>query len=110
MSKAQETINRLNQMNLSDRAKAAIEACDLTAIEELFGDCETVEDVESMALELAPTWYAVMKDHDDNDWGYGSYNLSKAKEMCLAYPEGYIAVIEDGRDPVCIDEIEREDF
>ena len=26
-------------------------------------------------------WYAVMRDHDDNDWGYGSYDLLEAKSM-----------------------------
>lgn len=51
-------------------------------------------------------WYAVMMDNDDNDWGTGSYNLSEAKEMVRKYPEGYIAVIDEGNgDPVCVDEI-----
>ena len=50
-------------------------------------------------------WYAVMKDNDDYDWGYGSYSLAKAKKMVKAYPEGYIAVIEEGPDPICVEEI-----
>lgn len=50
-------------------------------------------------------WYAVMQDNDDNDWGYGSYDLEKAKEMVAKYPEGYIAVIAEGADPICVDEI-----
>ena len=27
------------------------------------------------------TWYAVMADRDDNDWGYGSHDLAEAKQM-----------------------------
>ena len=51
-------------------------------------------------------WYAVMTDNDDNDWGYGSYDLAEAKEMVKKYPDGYIAVIdEDGGDPICVEEI-----
>ena len=53
-------------------------------------------------------WYAVMRDKDDDDWGYGSRNRTKALEMLRdkrdIYPDAYIAVIEDGDDPVCIDE------
>lgn len=51
-------------------------------------------------------WYAVMRDNDDTDWGYGSDDLAKAQEMVKAYPDGYIAVIdESGSEPMCIDEI-----
>ena len=50
-------------------------------------------------------WYAVMKDNDDTDWGYGSYDLAEAKEMVSKYPEGYIAVIDEGGDPICVEEI-----
>lgn len=53
-------------------------------------------------------WYAVMQDDDDNDWGYGSFDLDEAREMVKKYPSGYIAVIDDGPDPVCVDEIRRE--
>lgn len=53
-------------------------------------------------------WYAVMRDRDDNDWGTGSFDLEKAKEMLLRdYPDGYIAVIEND---VCIDEITPDQF
>ena len=55
-------------------------------------------------------WYAVMMDREDNDWGYGSHDLEEAKTMCKSqkaeHPDAYIAVIEEGDDPVCIDEIE----
>ena len=51
-------------------------------------------------------WYAVMRDREDNDWGTGSYNLEEAREMVKRYPEGYIAVIDEGDgDPICVDEI-----
>lgn len=53
-------------------------------------------------------WYAVMQDDDDNDWGYGSFDLDEAREMVKKYPSGYIAVIDDGPDPVCVDEIRAE--
>ena len=55
-------------------------------------------------------FYAVMADRDDTDWGTGSYSLDKAIEMVKekkdVYPDGYIAVIEMGPDPICVDEIE----
>lgn len=52
-------------------------------------------------------WYAVMADADDNDWGYGSHDLSEAIEMVQQYRRngGYIAVIDETCDPVCVDEI-----
>ena len=50
-------------------------------------------------------WYAVMMDNDDTDWGTGSYSLDEAKEMVKNYPDGYIAVIDEAGDPICIEEI-----
>ncbi len=55
-------------------------------------------------------WYAVMMNNEDNDWGTGSYNLDEAVKMAKQYRESgekdaYIAVIEDGDDPICVDEI-----
>ena len=50
-------------------------------------------------------WYAVMQDSEDTDWGYGSHNLDEAQEMVKKFPEGYIAVIDEDGDPVCVDEI-----
>lgn len=51
-------------------------------------------------------WYAVMADDEDLDWGTGSYNLAEAEEMVKDYPNGYIAVIDEGNDdPVCVEEI-----
>lgn len=51
-------------------------------------------------------WYAVMRDNDDADWGTGSYDLKAAKEMVKEYPDGYIAIIDEGNEnPVCIGEM-----
>lgn len=57
-------------------------------------------------------WYAVMRDREDDDWGYGSYDIEEAKRMCLDQesPEAYIAVIAEGENPVCVDEILREEI
>lgn len=51
-------------------------------------------------------WYAVMRDRDDNDWGYGSFDLEEAKAMARNLGgDAYIVVIDDGDDPIAIDEI-----
>lgn len=55
-------------------------------------------------------WYAVMRDNEDADWGTGSYDLDGAKAMARKYralgnAEAYVAVIEEGDDPTCIDGI-----
>lgn len=57
-------------------------------------------------------WYAVMRDREDDDWGYGSYDIDEAKQMLTEEesPEAYIAVIAEGENPVCVDEILREDI
>jgi len=47
-------------------------------------------------------WYAVMRDNDDADWGYGSYDFEEAKQMLDDIEGEYIAVIEDD---VCVEEI-----
>lgn len=54
-------------------------------------------------------WYAVMADREDNDWGYGSHNLNKAKQMLkdAEYEDGYIAVIEND---VCIEELAQDEL
>ena len=55
-------------------------------------------------------WYAVMKDNDDTDWGYGSFDIDEARARVRnyradGYKDAYIAVIDDGDDPICIGEI-----
>ena len=57
-------------------------------------------------------WYACMVDREDSDFGTGSYSLDKAiewvKDRKDVYPDAYIAVVEMGNDPICVDEIEVE--
>lgn len=63
-------------------------------------------------------WYAVLRDREDDDWGTGSFDLEEAKEWASKCEHGYIAVIdggydEDGNetvDPICVGEINKEDF
>lgn len=55
-------------------------------------------------------WYAVLRDSDDNDWGTGSNDLTEAMQMARKMraegdQDAYIAVIDDGIDPVCVDTI-----
>ena len=52
MNKNQETCNRLNEMELSERAESLISQTDFNIMSELFGHCETAEDVEEMAEEI----------------------------------------------------------
>ena len=60
---------------------------------------------------MAKYWYAVMTDREDTDWGYGSYDLEEAKQKARNYgKEAYIAVIAEGNDPTCVDEMSQEDF
>lgn len=51
-------------------------------------------------------WYAVMRDDEDTDWGYGSFDYDEALEMLRPYVNGYIVKVEEGDDPVAVDEIE----
>lgn len=46
------------------------------------------------------TWYAVMINENDNDWGMGSYNKREAiARVKRDFPEeGWIAVIEEAID------------
>lgn len=54
-------------------------------------------------------WYALMTGPDDTDWGTGTFDRDEAfrrvREMRDDYPDAYIAVIDDGPDPICIEEI-----
>ena len=60
------------------------------------------------------TWYAVLMDRSDNDWGFGSFDRAEAERMAIRqledHPDVRIAVIEEGNDPVCIDVIDQDDF
>ncbi len=53
-------------------------------------------------------WYAVMENMEDSDWGFGSRDLVVAKAMAQNYNSdggAYIVIIDDGADPVAVDEI-----
>lgn len=53
-------------------------------------------------------WYAVEKDAEDNDWGYGSFDKAEAIEMAKRTESEIIAVI-DGDE--CVEELfAGEDF
>lgn len=62
-------------------------------------------------------WYAVM-DGVNNDWGTGSFDQDEAEQMVIkhldVYPDGYIAVIDEGDGSLnakeCVDEIYPDDF
>lgn len=66
------------------------------------------------------TWYAVMMNENDNDWGLGSYNREEAIEKVKRdfQEKGWIAVIEEVKDEetgeivetVMIDIITNEDI
>lgn len=66
------------------------------------------------------TWYAVMMNKNDNDWGMGSYNKEEAIEQVKRnFPEeGWVAVIDEVKDEetdetvetVMIDIITNEDI
>lgn len=56
-------------------------------------------------------WYAVLKDREDADWGYGSYDIDEAFEMAKELGgEAYIAVIRErkGYAAECVEELEVE--
>lgn len=70
------------------------------------GDIDGAPEPEDPKPEL---WYAIMMDEDDTDWGTGTFDrdeaIARVKELRDDYPEAYIAVIENGPDPICVDTI-----
>lgn len=66
-----------------------------------------VEALMDMETGNAPdTWYAVLTDKDDNDWGTGSYDMQTAFDMARDMGAQYVAVIDKGGDPICTEIIE----
>ena len=84
----------------------AAEGEEITEVESDEIDSITAEIFENAHKKL---WYAVMRDENDEDWGTGSYDLAEAKQMVSEYPEGYIAVIEESDNPVCVEVIRWEE-
>ena len=66
-------------------------------------------DLEWIERDEDPLWYALMTGPDDDDWGTGTYDraeaLERLQDMRNDYPDAYIAVIREGENPTCIDEI-----
>ena len=61
---------------------------------------------------MSKLWYAVMTN-DNDDWGYGSNELNKAKQMTkeLEDSNAYIAVIDTSdNDPICVAIIYQYEF
>lgn len=71
-------------------------------VEDVRDDDCTCFDYDTIEWRL---WYAVEIDHEDADWGTGSYDLEEAKKMAEEMGAVYIAVIKQGVDPVCVDGI-----
>ena len=74
--------------------------------------CNVSLDIDWEALDEALNkayWFALMTGPDDQDWGTGTHDkeeaIARLREMRADYPDAYIAVIMEGRDPVCVDEI-----
>lgn len=55
-------------------------------------------------------WYAYQIDADDIDWGTGTYDEDEATKWLEENPKGRVAVIEEGDDPICVDEWYGEEF
>lgn len=56
-------------------------------------------------------WYAWQVDENDNDWGSGTYDKDEAIRKAKERNYKRIAVIEEGNDPICVEElINGEDF
>lgn len=53
-------------------------------------------------------WYAIMSDPQD-DWGTGTYDYYTACQMLIRQGGGLIAVIQEGPNPVCVQEIYYDD-
>ena len=75
---------------------------------------EMLEDLTNEVNEMAKRWYAVLTDDEDGDWGTGSFDKAEAIAKCKSwredvYPNAYIAIIDDGDDPVCVGEIREFD-
>lgn len=56
-------------------------------------------------------FYATQRDEEDDDWGFGSYDLLEACEMIKPYLDdgGRIAKIKMGEDPVCVEIYDADD-
>lgn len=64
---------------------------------------------KTMKPEPPVYWYAVMKDTEDIDWGYGSGDFEEAKRMAAKLrpdnPGAHIVVVDITGDPVAVDQV-----
>ena len=87
-------------------------------------DDESAEDFETRVLDgddiLAAfgidanarrIWYAVERDEDDNDWGYGSEDRATAIRMAEELGDNSLIAVIDTTDddPLCIAELRRDE-
>lgn len=49
--KIEEVREKLDHMVLSERAMDAVDSCDMQGVIEMFGDCKTAADVETVVEE-----------------------------------------------------------
>lgn len=78
MNKNQEVANRIDEMNLSERARAMVAETDINIFSELFGEA-TAEDIEAMAT------YRVYGNDCWYEEEYDSYD--EAREIADEYEE-----------------------
>ena len=64
---------------------------------------EESEDHFDGDIVWMPTWYAVLMDEEDNDWGTGSHDKGTARDIAIWMGAKYVATIADGRDPICVE-------
>ena len=109
----EEPIQRGEADPLTEEEWAAAIKREMVDFDEAFTDEQIgwiIERLTDDGFVPGKKFYAVMADREDTDWGTGSYSLDKAIEMGKekkdVYPDGYIAVIEMGSDPICVEEIE----
>ena len=100
----QTVSDRIRKWNIPEWMEDIINDTDFNNIADLY-DFENEDAlIDHMEREYGH-WYAVMMDVEDNDWGIGSYDLDEAISMARGMDAEYIAVIEMGNDPICVDEI-----
>ena len=74
---------------------------------------KVLEEIDEQVYEAFenPYWYALQTNENDNDWGTGTYIKQEAIQRAREEKYYRIAVIEEGDDPICVQELIRgEDF
>ncbi len=100
-NKNQLTADRLDAMELPRWVRNIVDMTGIDIFDEMFGSCETPEDVVEVC-KIGAEWYAVQEDPED-PWDYGTYDWEEAIEMLKAQGHGLIAVIIN--DDYCLAEL-----